>query len=205
MFHRTRHFTALALLGTILSVSACGRGADDADLANLDNQIVGNETDPALTSALQDQILVDPTLSQQSNRTAVRSAEAPTQAQYPAGMKSGSGRSCTSKYEYGMAWANQLPAAFAVYPGAKISEAAANNADGCSLRVVSFKTGDPPQRVLAWYRGRASGGGYDAEQQTRGADQILAGTNDQSGGAYFLIVTPAGAGSDVSLITNGGR
>jgi hypothetical protein len=103
-----------------------------------------------------------------------------------------------------MAWANQLPAAFAVYTGAKVSEAAANNADGCSLRVVSFTTGDAPQRVLAWYRARASAGGYDAEQQSRGSDQILAGNNDRNNGAYFLIVTPSGAGSDVSLITNGG-
>ena len=202
---RTRYLASIAMVGTILLLAACGRNSDEADLANLDNQIVSNQTDPALTSALQDQILVDPTLSQQSNRNAVRSADSPTQAQYPAGMRMSTGEPCTSKVEYAMGWANRLPAAFTVYPGGRVSEAAANNDPNCRLRVVSFDTGDAPHKVLAWYRGRASGSGYSAEQQARGGDQILAGTNESDGGAYFLIVTPKGGGSDVSLITNNGR
>src|SRR5688500_16648744 len=78
--HMLFRFTALA---AALSLSACGRG-DESDLASLDNQIVGNDSDPALTSALQDQILVDPALTNQSNRNAVRPPETPTRAQYPA-------------------------------------------------------------------------------------------------------------------------
>src|SRR3954469_20158835 len=62
--------------------AACGpRGGDN--LADIDNAIAGNDSDPALTSALQDQILVDPTLAQQSNCNAVRTPGAPAQAQYP--------------------------------------------------------------------------------------------------------------------------
>ena len=43
----------------------------------------GKDADPALTSTLEDQILVDPALAQQSNNNTVRPSETPTQAQYP--------------------------------------------------------------------------------------------------------------------------
>src|SRR3712207_5206481 len=81
MPNRMTMFRIFALAGA-LTLVACER-TSDAELANLDNQITGNQADPALTSALEDQIMVDPSLSQQSNRNAVRPAETPTQAQYP--------------------------------------------------------------------------------------------------------------------------
>jgi hypothetical protein len=201
---------SIAALAAALPLASCGRGSDDSELANLDNQIVGNETDPALTSALQDQILVDPTLSQQSNRNAVRSAQSPTQAQYPSGsqmgaLRDGASGGCGAEFEYAMGWANRLPAAFSVYPGSQVTEAAANNANGCRMRVVTFTTAEAPQRLLDWYRGRAINAGYSAEQQARGGDQVLAGTNPADDGAFYLIVTPRGSGADVALITNNGR
>jgi hypothetical protein len=75
-------FTALA---GALALAACGPKPEGGNLASLDNTLVGNDADPALTSALQDQIAVDPNLVNQSNRNAVRPPETPTQAQYPAG------------------------------------------------------------------------------------------------------------------------
>ncbi len=75
-------FTALA---GALALAACGPKQDGGNLASLDNSLVGNDADPALTSALQDQIAVDPNLVNQSNRNAVRPPDTPTQAQYPAG------------------------------------------------------------------------------------------------------------------------
>jgi hypothetical protein len=73
-------FTALA---GALALAACGSKQESGNLASLDNTLVGNDADPALTSALQDQIAVDPNLVNQSNRNAVRPPETPTQAQYP--------------------------------------------------------------------------------------------------------------------------
>src|SRR3954470_11102778 len=70
-----------------LALAACGPQQKEGNLAGLDNTLVGNDADPALTSALQDQIAVDPNLVNQSNPTAHRPPEAPTQAQYPAGQK----------------------------------------------------------------------------------------------------------------------
>jgi hypothetical protein len=72
-------------LAAALALAGCGPKQDEGNLASLDNTLVGNDADPALTSALQDQIAVDPNLVNQSNRNAVRPPETPTQAQYPAG------------------------------------------------------------------------------------------------------------------------
>jgi hypothetical protein len=202
MSHRIK-IACIAAVAAALTLSACNR-SDDDELARLDNEIAGNESDPALTSALQDQILVDPTLSQQSNRNAVRSAESPTQAQYPGGRRdAGLQDGCGNDFDTGSGWANRLPAAFGIYPKGRLTDAAGNARNGC--RVVTFVSADAPDTILGWYESRATGAGYTAERQGRGEDQILAGTNERTGGAYFLIVTPRGSGADVALIANNGR
>jgi hypothetical protein len=220
-------FTALA---AVLALAGCGRG-DDGNLASLDNQLA-NDSDPALTAALQDQIAVDPNLAQQSNANAVRPPETPTTATYPADSaaakgnagaapKAGAqlasapagpaaasgGANCTdgAKFAYNNGWAQRLPAAFPFYPNGRLTEAAANNSDGCSTRVVSFTTADDFQRVLDWYNTRAVRAGYSSEHQVRAGDHILAGANASDNGAYYLIVTPRGNGSEVALIVNNGR
>jgi hypothetical protein len=72
------------------------------------------------------------------------------------------------------------------------------------MRVVTFASADPSERILEFYRGRALNAGYSAEQQRRDGDHVLAGTNPRSGGHYYLIVTPKPAGTDVALIANNG-
>jgi hypothetical protein len=215
------------VLGAALALAACGTGGGNEADANL----VGNDADPALTSALEDQILVDPTLAQQSNRNAVRPPETPTQAQYPVAGGSGGaparpapavkggggagvnpqaalagGANCAdnAKFDYNMAWANRLSPAFPILPGAKITEAAANNQGDCRVRVVTFTSNADFQRVLDWYNTRAVQAGYSSEHQVRDGDHILAGAKAADGGAYYLIVTPKGRGSEVALIANKG-
>jgi len=242
-------------LAAAFALAACDPAGNDSELADLDNQLTGNDVDPALTTALEDQILVDPTLANQSNKNAVRPPETPRTAQYPAPVPEveaprgaasqgapavrtaarrtagagsarpaadetdrqhaslarasagGGGTACAGNapFQYDRRWAGRLSAAFAVYPGGQVTEAAGNNSGNCRVRVVTFATGDAPQRVLGWYADRARRAGYTAQSQRRGADLVLGGTNESDGGAYYLIVTPKGAGSEVALVANKGR
>ncbi|MEG3176256.1 hypothetical protein U1872_08455 [Sphingomonas sp. RB3P16] len=72
---RLRLMTALILP---LALVACGKRADDRNLDTLDNELVdagagsSNASDPAMTAALHDQIMVDPALAQHSNADTVR-------------------------------------------------------------------------------------------------------------------------------------
>jgi len=203
-------FRSAAFAG-LIALAACN-GAGDNNLAEIDNSLIGNGADPALTSALEDQILVDPNLVQQSNPNTARPPETPAQAQYPAegggsaggGAADAQGRSaCGVPFNYGNGWANRLPADFPAYPGWRITEAAGSDRGDCHERVVTFATADPYNRVLEHYRSLAARAGFSAEQQARGGDQVLGGTRGDA--AYYLIVTPTGAGSDVALIVNNGR
>jgi len=210
-----RAFTLLRLtaLGAALALAACNRGGGEDNLADL-----ANDADPAVTSALNDQILVDENLAAQSNRNAARPSPTPAGAPYPApdavpGKAAGppaalagpKGCSDARRFDYNMAWANKLAPNFPVYPGGKVTEAAANNSGGCSTRVVTFTTAENWQRVLDWYHTKAVGAGYSSEHQVRDGDHILAGANDRDKGAFYLIVTPRPKGSEVALIANNGR
>ena len=214
-----------AALAGLIMLAACSRGGDENNLAEMDNSLIGNGADPALTSALEDQILVDPNLVQQTHPNTVRPPEAPAQSQYPAealaratAASAGgapprlsgtapqpSANSCGAAFDYGPQWAGRMPAEFPAYPGGRVTEAAGNDNGACRVRVVTFTTADPYNRVLEYYRSIAARAGYSAEHQVRGADQVLGGVNARTDGAFYLIVTPARNGSEVALIVNNGR
>ncbi len=210
-----------AALAGLLALTACG-GGDGNNLEAMDNSLIGNGADPALTSALEDQILVDPNLVQQTHPNSARPPETPVQAQYPAdgGAVGGAGggqardaaagasggaqvSACGVPFVYGNEWAGRLPAEFPSYPGGRVTEAAGSDRGNCHMRVVTFTTSDPYNRVLEHYRSLADRAGFSVEQQARGGDQVLGGTRGEA--AYYLIVTPTQAGSDVALIVNNGR
>ena len=220
MSNRTHKLFGIAATAFALTLAGCNAAEDD--LAGLDNSITGNDSDPALTSALEDQILVDPALTQQSNKNAVRPPATPTQGQYPpeqrqaqvmragapvSGSSAGAGGiggNCGPELEHGSQWARRVPPAFAVYPGARLTDAAGKQTADCSIRVVTFTTPAAPDRVLEHYRARAVQAGYSAEHQRREGDHILAGAHGQNESAFYLILTPTGSGSEVALIANQG-
>ena len=200
-------------LAALLALGACG-GTAGNNLAALDNALLANGADPALTSALEDQILVDPNLVQQAHPNTVRPPETPVQAQYPAGSAAvrqasadsgaaAEGGACRAPFQYGAQWASRLPAEFPLYPGGRITEAAGNESGNC--RIVTFRTGDPYNRVLDHYRAVATRAGFSAEHQVRGQDHVLGGVNARTDGAFYLIVTPLQNGSEAALIVNNGR
>lgn len=75
-----RHHLALACLP--LALAACGqKKAADRNIDSLDAELTGNtqgnSRDPAMTAALQDQIMVDPALAGQANNDALRPPHQP--------------------------------------------------------------------------------------------------------------------------------
>jgi hypothetical protein len=218
----------LGLALTLLFLAACSGGGEN-DMAGLDNELLANGVDPALTSALEDQILVDPELVQQAHPHTVRPPETPVQAQYPAGSarteaaiaslhaagaEAGSQTGSAVKaspcpspvaFDHDVQWARRLPAEFPLYPGGRVTEAAGADGEDCRVRVVTFTTADDAARVIGHYRQLATRAGFSAEHQQRGQSQVLGGVNGRNDGAFYLIVTPLAQGSDVALIVNNGR
>jgi hypothetical protein len=80
---RARHI----ILGLAVSVSlaACSDAPTKKDVEKLDAELTGkgSDTDPALTAALEDQIMVDPSLANQANADSIRPADEPLQAPIP--------------------------------------------------------------------------------------------------------------------------
>ncbi len=198
-------------LAAALLLSACS-GSEEANLAQIDNQIAGQDIDPALTSALEDEILVDPALVGQSSPNNVRQPERPLQAPYPqpvrpaaapAGDDLGIGL-CGVPIRYGPEYADRLPAEFPAYPGRRVTEAAGADTGNCHARVVTFATDHDWRQVMGWYRDRAVAAGFNHEQQARDGDQVLAGVNERVNGAYYVIATPREGGTDVAFIVNHG-
>jgi hypothetical protein len=203
----------LLAFSATLALAACSRGGDGNNVAALDNQLVGSQADAAVAGALGNQISVDPAVANGSKGAAANQAQA---AHATAGavekarvaLNGADHHGCaadSARLETGTQWADRLPAAFAVYPGAKVTDAAANNANGCSVRIVSLTTSDDWQRVLDWYNTRAVRGGYTTEHRVEGADHVLGGTNDKDGAAYYVAVTPGTGSTAIEFIADKGR
>jgi hypothetical protein len=207
---------AAATAGALL-LAACGGSAAENEVAAIDNEIAKADIDPAISTAIEDEILVDPTLVQQSNPNGVRHPERPLQAPYPtragAGANEANGATpaaevnspCGVPFQFGAEWAERMPAEFPAYPGGRVSEAAGSDRGECHARVVTFATDHGWQQVLDFYRAAVTRAGYDAEHERKEGDHLLGGTNGSTGAAYLVIVTPEGSGSKVSLIVGNGR
>jgi hypothetical protein len=254
-------FRALTLLVLPVALAACGaRGNGDRNLDSLDNELVdanssGTTRDPALTSALQDQIMVDPTLAQQANNDAVRPPAQPYSgavppegiAGTPGGTTAHTGAAtsetlkktpapgadcpqcgaaresltlgalasrqkdkrtsgCASTMRYSARWAQRLPADLPLYPDARVSEAAGADANGCTLRAVSFSSAAPLQTVLDWYYTRTTNAGYSADHQADGGEHVLGGTRNRDNGAFALFLTSRkDGGTDLDMVANNGK
>lgn len=77
----------LILIAMTLALAACGpKPVADGNLDSLDAELAGNtanSSDPAMRAALQDQIMVDPALTGQSNADAIRPPQQPYSGALP--------------------------------------------------------------------------------------------------------------------------
>lgn len=240
-------------LAAPLALAACGSAnPSDENLDSLDAELTNNADaaqpakDPALMSALQSQIMVDPALAQQSNADALRPADQPYAAPVPADdladakpavsgplmrtpdpkadcpqcdtakqavtlgglaarQKAPRTAQCVGGLRYSAAWAARLPDALAIYPKARLVEAAGNANNGCALRAATFVTGADIQSVLDYYYTRTTSAGYSSEHQASGGEHVLGGTRDRDQAAFVLFVKAHdGGGTEVDLIANTG-
>jgi hypothetical protein len=248
----TRTVKAIAVFLAPLALAACSGGeeAPQNNVAALDDELAGNGADPALMGALQDQIMVDPQLAQQSNKDAIRPPSQPYSAPLPAetvaagktampkdgelmkapaptAAKAGAfaaqeqaatlgglaarqknprTASCAAKLAYSAGWAARMPAAIPLHPQARVVEAAGTQADGCSLRAVTFSAPQPLQTMIDWYYTRAIKGGYTAEHQLKDGTHLLGGTRKSDGAAFLIFLSDRpGGGTDIDLLADGGK
>ena len=109
---------------------------------------------------------------------------------------------CANNVAYSNDWANRLPAGVPLYPDARVTEAAGADGEGCALRVVSFTSAAPMQRLLDWYFTRTTDAGYRAGHQAEGKEHVLAGT--KRGAAFMVIINPGkNGGTQVDLMADG--
>jgi hypothetical protein len=223
-----RAHSLLVIAALSLLVPACGGGANDkAELDKLDSKLGGKgNVDPALTAALEDQIMVDPQLASKSNDDSIRPPNEPYSASVPAGeagSNSHGGQTlatlaaqqaqiakdkfvgCSLDVAYSIQWANRLPPELPLYPKARVSEAAGSDYQGCSLRVASYIAPAPPRSVVGFYLNLAKRSGYRESVSKDGQGQMVSGWRPSDGAAFYATLHPTGTGTSVDLVTNRGR
>lgn len=116
----------------------------------------------------------------------------------------GGSADCVRNVRYSASWANRLPDAVPLYPDARVIEAAGADGNGCALRVVSFASAAPMQRLLDWYYTRTVDAGYRAGHGQDAGEHVLAGTREAA--AFMVRLRPrANGGTNVDLMVDAPR
>jgi hypothetical protein len=215
----------LLICAASLALTACG-GNDKADLEKLDSKLGGKpNADPALTAALEDQIMVDPALTQQANEDTIRPTNEPYQAPMPAEANPAPAapasqtlgslaaeqaqiskvqfNGCSLDVQYSMDWANRLSAELPLYPKARVSEAAGSDNGKCKLRAVTFTAAAAPRAMVDYYLSIAKRAGFNAHNSVEGSGNMVSGTRSD-GAAFYVVLQPTEGGSSADLVVNRG-
>ena len=216
--HRPRRrFGRRRAAGTAFALALLLAGCGGKDKGRHD--IMANGADQALDGALGDQIIVDsrgagsggapgtplhvppPTPAGAAGRGLTLGELAKSQA--APGARTAE---CDKTFRMAPQWADRLPTALPLYPGARVSEAAGNDSPGCRVRIVSFTSTAALGTILDYYYASVIRAGYTAEHQLSGTDHILGGTREKDGSAYYLIASARdGGGTQVDIVANHGR
>lgn len=224
-FRLARAGTGTAIALTLLLAGCGGSSPGQADADALDQELTGNasaQADPAINSALEDQIMVDPALTQQRDggaRTGTGQSPIPSTlpgggaadrpplgevAQDPSAGKVGTDPACYRDLQYGTGWAQRLPAALPLYADAQVREAAGNARGACNVRIVTFASATPISRLVDFYTAAGRRGGYSVEATVNGEDHAVGG--DKGADAFYATLRPrVGGGTEVDIVTNHGR
>lgn len=112
------------------------------------------------------------------------------------------GKGCDRQMTYGAAWANRMPAPFAIYPRGNLAEAAGVANGPCQLVAISFTTPVLADKVIDYYYTRARAAGYSAEHLLADKEHRLGGTRN-AGPAYMVFARPLADGrTEVDIVAN---
>ncbi len=173
------------------------------------------ETDPAVIEALADPIMSDRDLSAADDSLRVRHIGGPAVVSVPPRSKANAKMlaaldgllpepACETGFKSGAVWLGEIPAAFAVYPGATNVSAEGLDKGSCRVRVAGFEAAATPWTILSHYRRRATEAGYASDLKRRGADHVLTGSRASDRASFYMIVSPRAKTSSVALLTSGG-
>ena len=181
-------FQILLAAGALsLMLGGCGGGVKDkAELDKIDAKLGGKAgADPALSAALEDQIMVDPNLASQANEDSIRPTNEPFQAPVPVDLDAALAppgqtlgslaeqqmrlskdkfNGCSLDVKYSMDFVNRLPADLPLYPKARVAEAAGSDSPTCRLRAVTYSSNEAPQALASFYLALAKNAGFAAKQ-----------------------------------------
>ncbi len=219
----------MMLAPLLLLLAACG--GDKAELDAMDKKLSAKtDADPALTAALEDQIMVDPSLSAQSNDHSIKPAAEPLQTPIPqsqgpapkqpkpsapvqtlgglaaqqAGISRDSFNGCGLNVQYSMDYAAKLPADMPLFPQAQVVEAAGSDDNGCRLRALTMNATGSVKAVAQYYAGAATKAGYRVSAKAEPDGTVISGKRAADGGAFYVIVNAIDGGSTADLVINNG-
>jgi hypothetical protein len=183
----------------LLLLAACGSGPREAAV---------NETDPAITDAVNDPILADPRLSLQERGGAIgvptgvsESVPAQTLGQVATGRATEpTFAGCNAKIDYAFVWSARLPTELPLPAEAKVTEAAGSDTKACKLRLVRFATTQSVEAVSTFYRDLARKRGFTLTEK----DGAISGVRTRDGASFSIAATETKSGMTVDFVTNRG-
>ncbi len=211
-----------------LALSGCDKKTEQTELDRIDAKLGGKTgADPALSAALEDQIMVDPNLKDQANEDSIRPTNEPFQAPMPvqsdaqeaassrptlgslatqqAALNKDRFKGCSLDVQYSMTFANRLPPELPLYNRARIAEAAGSDTSACRLRALTFTVDAAPDAVTNYYKTIAERAGFAVSAANEGDEMLVSGLRARDGFAFYVISQRAGSGTTVDLVTNHGQ
>ena len=217
-------FQVFVVLGlSAASLAGCHSGAKQKSVEALDKELTSADAgDPAVKSALEDQIMVDPQLASKANAHSIRPPDEPYGAPLPPSERHSAptgempttlgqkayaklppaSTGCNMAVGYSALWATKLPEDVPIYPQGHVSEAAGSDTPSCHLRVVSYTSSAPSQSIADFYTTHGRQAGYAVTQ----SQDTLNGKRGNDNAMFSISLTPStNGGTDVDVVSNAGR
>ncbi len=213
----------LALSLAALGMAGCNGTTKQKSVAALDKELASaNSADPAMTAALEDQIMIDPQLAARANAHSIRPPDEPFSAPLPPsernavtedktpatlgqkayGASQSLGTGCNMAVRYSAIWATRLPADVPIYPQGHVREAAGSDTASCHLRVVSYSSAASAQEIGDYYASRGKQAGYVVEQS---GDTVNAKRAKDNAMFAITIAKTKEGGTVIDVVSNAGR